>query len=541
MAATCKDTQVEIVSEITPARVIPIEERTVSVIHFLNGEDSPLQNTKKYCNLDFPLKFKIMYRPETSRTEIDRQSLLKENGEMLGQDDLLIIFCNSLVEKGKFADESIREKLFIFLIENREVFRIIPTVIYYVVCDEKRRDFLSFEDDFLNFMRNHQDLGEQVLHLLQTSTKLLNVSYEQKYEGYLKTIKVGDKIILKRQVLTKAENENKTLECEWWFSEEILKAFGCGKGRLIQQSGTCFLTAVINGLILSDSARNLCIEAMNAQVAKDLELKDIVKKPISDLACPSFAKGRATFFYNILFNIMCKNPQDRLPPTLDVFIHASAKYFCLDTTITNPSHAQYGLAGSAISALINLLYDMSIDGFVFLEQYKGKQEQFQRLTIVANTDFKLMLVRKYWLNLYSSNIDEKDLHIPKRKCCVYILPEERLKNIERTIQVGHEQTQFQLSFGLIKFKAMYLDDRIIGHVILGLFCNDIPILYDSSLNRFFDCDWTRLEEDEVQKKLLKIYKEWFHAIKEITDVFKLECGFYINQKEIEKPKEICVV
>ena len=528
-----KDTQ----SEITPLTIVPIENRTVSVIHFLNGEELPLKNKTKYCNLNTPLKFRIIYHPIDRVTTISpiARFFVNEDNKPLDENDMLMIYFNPLIEHGKYIDNDMQRIFFQFLIDNKAKLINIPTVIFYVAFDYFKGNSNLFDNEFMEFMDHYRAIGLDILSQLKTTTTFLNVSFDPQFLKKMTTFVFGDTKVLIRRPLTQLESANDILECQWWFSDEILKGFGCGKGRLLQQTGTCYLTAVVNGLLLSDAARGLCIKAMVKQLEKDDKLKETVIKPITDLACPSFSQGRLAFFYNILYNIVVKKPRDKISNTLDIFVHASAKYFSAKPTITDPTNVEYGQGGYSPSVLINLLLDMNVNGFIYIPEF-GPSIRYHNFVNIDVQDNISVLLNKLRINEYNSQVSDREqiIKMSNRNCLVTIYSGTPISQVSNVI-IAANGNKFLLCFGIIVYFYQDVKTGKVGaHAMVGLLCNDVPIVYDSDTNRFIDCNWTRFDERKNQDIMLKTMAELSAGSEIIFSKFQVFTAFYVNEKAISK-------
>lgn len=528
-----KETQ----SKITPTKIIPIEDRTITVIHFLNGEELPLKNTKKYCNLNMPLKFKVIYHAIDRATTMSpiARFFLNEDNKPLDENDILMIYFNPLIEHGRYMDNDMQRIFFQFLIDNKDKLINISTVIFYVAFDYFKSNSNLFDDEFMEYMDHYRVIGLDILSQLKTTTTFLNVSFDPHFSKKMTTFVFGDTKVLIRRPLTQMETANDILECQWWFSDEILKGFGCGKGRLLQQTGTCYLTAVVNGLLLSDSARGLCLKAMVKQLENDDKLKETVMKPITDLACPSFSQGRLAFFYNVLYNTVVKKPRDKILNTLDIFVHASAKYFSAKPTITDPANVEYGQGGYSPSALINLLLDMNVSGFIYIPEF-APTIRYHNFVNIDVQDNVTLLLDKLRNNEYKSQVSDQEqiIKMSHRNCLVTIYSGTPISRVSNEI-IAANGNKFLLCFGIIVY--FYKDvktEKVGAHAMVGLLCNDVPIVYDSDTNRFIDCNWRRFDEKKNQDIMLRTMVEMSAGSPTHFSKFQVYTAFYVNETAISK-------
>jgi hypothetical protein len=538
-------------TEIPPVSVVELKDRTIVVLHFLKDREPPLKNTNKYCNLEIDLKFNLDYRPIHFGDPINFTTNAK--GRLLNKNDMIIIYINPFVFNGQMEDKKIRIYLLEFLAQDITKFLDVPCVLFYTVFMSDLKFFSFFKDNYFAIASNLRKDPHLLYDFTSKKIKILNVYYDDRIKNLRTDIHDGQRILVKGK-LTPNELANDKLECEWWLSDELLKAFGCGRNRLKQHKSTCYLTAVINGLLLSDSARSLCIEAMNASAKGNPALQAIIKEPILKVACPSFKEGRKEFFYNILYNIVCENKRSQLRGTkLDIFIDASAKHFSLNT-VTDVTHETYGQNGEPISTIINLLFEMQIDGFVALNAKRcaemGMNRKFHNFCLLDRTMNWTKLNQSFSKNENKTAISEDDeITLHERKCFVY-LPQfpmaDPLKpvfsNVFTTSQLPFSSTTFLLCFGIISFQCRdKVTKKTMSHAVLGLICNDIYIIYDSNKNQFIDFDWTTIINKDQHAKIIKIFSDMYSEDYENFDFFKVDLAFYINKIARVDPPPSCNV
>jgi hypothetical protein len=272
---------------------------------------------------------------------------------------------------------------------------------------------------------------------------------------------------------------------------------------------------------------------MNKQAKDNDALKAIIKKPITEIACPSFSFGKKEFFYNILYNIACEDNRSSLPNILDVFVHASAKEFCSNPAIKDPAHKYYGYGGEPISTIVNLFYDMNIEGFVMLNKKKSSNERvFHNFALIDQKHKFLDINTDFIRNVYGTEIDENfEMEATERKCCIY-LPQFPLTGAYSDINSKlFFYNEFSLLFGIITFNGLEKEtNKTIGHTLLGLICNDIYIIYDSYKNEFIDFDWTKVVANGA--KISQIFSSLYENDLVNLGNFRIELALYINKKDI---------
>uniref|UniRef100_A0A6C0KTV4 Uncharacterized protein n=1 Tax=viral metagenome TaxID=1070528 RepID=A0A6C0KTV4_9ZZZZ len=549
MATSCDSMitveNLEIPTHIPPVKIIELRDRTIVVLHFLKAEEKPLKSTNAYCNLGTQFKFTLIYRPVSFRHPFNFTT--DDKGKLLGENDMVIMFCNPFVQDGKFEDVDLRTNLLLFFIENIEHLTRAPCVLFYTVKMKLKQSETFFESDLKHFLRDYPAVFSLKYSKIASKVRILNVNYTDVVlpTSMYTTLYQGNYVLIKSK-LTDKQKSSDILECQWWFSDEILKAFGCGKGRLRQFAGTCFLNSVVNGLILSDSARALCINEMNTQASADDALKTIIKKPITEIACPDFKGGRKEFFYNILYNIVCEDKQLTLPPALDVFVDVSAKLFCSNPSITNQREKGYGSGGETISAMINLVHDINIDGFIMLNIAKCSvlKKLYHKFAVVDQKDTYLELSRKLFDDVYHTQVDDTTrTKFSDKQCCLY-LPQFPMVSSTKLygvpLIITYYESTFLLCFGIISFSFTdKMKKTYSGHALLGLICNDMFLLYDSESNQFIDFDWTNMGTIDNQRSIIKILSDMYEGIELINSV-KVDMAFYIN-KSAKIPVPLCQV
>ena len=238
------------------------------------------------------------------------------------------------------------------------------------------------------------------------------------------------------------------LICQPWFEYFAENAFTCIAGRLQQISGTCYLNAILNGFILSNTARKIILNDMNTK--KNTLDTELYKKPISIDIC----EITKDYFYRLVYNMLCIGKHLELERDTD-YIQNYSKLFYEDKD-----------GGEDLPTIIRIFDDIYPNYILFIESEYNK------------------IITKGTLDFY---IYHGSIHSEHKK---------PLLNIE-----------YDIEFSVINI--IFKDDK--GHAVVGYICENIYKIYDSN-NYLYDFEWIHLMTDanlmtELKKKFSTIYKK----------------------------------
>jgi hypothetical protein len=144
--------------------------------------------------------------------------------------------------------------------------------------------------------------------------KFLNIMLDSDHRG-MKILESGGALYPYKFFLGK---QDKKLICNEWFIYFSDIAFGCIKNRLIQIAGTCYLNAILNGIILSPLARNAALHSMKKEDAAEYS------KPLNLDICE---KKDSKYLFRLLYNTVCsKVPLHKSVYHKDIIIEFSKLY-----------------------------------------------------------------------------------------------------------------------------------------------------------------------------------------------------------------------
>lgn len=347
----------------------------------------------------------------------------------------------------------------------------------------------------------------------------------------IKTYTLMDNIIVTVPVLVHSQRTE--LICVWWFQYYVGKVFGCGKGRLTQQEGTCYINSVVNGIILSKDLSSMVLMYMNMAISSDRTntLLDLIKIGASPDKCPT-SSGEILFLFRIMYSIYCKDiphtrkrgfpRQQQGTDVLDYFTPGEDFY-----AYTGPrTDGLYKKGGNPLIVIYKMLNSMRVKfavnamvaGFFMPQVYDVEPKNiFDFLDFIRTLMPVDQPLSGYDVILRISSGSFKF--------------EPILPNIEKTITVP-DGTIFDLQYCV--FSIYGPDDTSIRHSIVGYFCNGQPQTYDSATNSVNFLDWTKLNTPEVLDAVSKDYFAYRPIYQAPFPVIRLVINFcvYLNRTKI---------
>ncbi len=279
------------------------------------------------------------------------------------------------------------------------------------------------------------------------------------------------------------------LTCQPWFRKFLSRVFSCGVNRLLQLSGTCYLNAVINGIVLSPVLLNLFLSKMKEFVSKFPESKAYISLALDakDMTSCRIFKNQSSdeiqFLYRIIYNLICKSirpfPRIKYDERKDVFIQASQDYFGSTTT---------GVGGVPFATFLHFLNGSDIKFQLVMESDDGTNLVFAKL---LQTDVQITMENIHF------HIEKADLlfdteiliYLPKTSSTT-LTNESTIKMIKSLFfeeQAGMLELEVSSSMG---------DNGL--HAVSCFLCNGVPKAYDSAQNIIFEVNWFGDKKDFKQ-------------------------------------------
>lgn len=285
-------------------------------------------------------------------------------------------------------------------------------------------------------------------------------------------------------VLSKAKNNK--LTCQPWLKKFLSRVFSCGVYRLIQKSGTCYLNATINGILLSEDVRNLFLQKLDDFVSQYPESKAYISRPLSQTDMTSCKVFQGVFFneiqylYRILYNSLCKpiRPFPRVGniERKDVFESASREYF---------SPTSSGFGGTSIATILIFLLGSEIDFLLALED-KEKLIYINPRGVLDNIDTNFSVVDVY-STYYERLVANRTRKRISREVILY-LPRDNWIKPQHIDDI--KTFDFEPQIGLLYFNFTDMSqNESVGHDVTLFFCDGVPKVYDSAENFIFEADW----------------------------------------------------
>jgi hypothetical protein len=485
----------------------PCIERKICVLDFQSKVI--YTNTNNICDTDNPVGYKIMYYQITHAPE-DLDAIKIMINEV----------CTETIIYVYDTSELLYDYIKDFIIKIKDFNK---TTLFLITRDEK---FISNQ-----FLIENKITGLKILNIVSHNYLWNNLNCHCRlYTRY----EINNTNYFATEYNFTGENFMTSftlkLECTWWFKYYIAKAFDCGTGRLMQYSGTCYLNAVVNAIILSPNFRNIFITYMKRDLRQNPELHSYVKKDIYELACSTTEPNEVAYIYRIIYNICCK--QKTLTKSIDqkdLFIHASTRYFSPNT---DPTKKLYGQGGNPLEVFHYLLAKINIP-FAFFSSQLYNPPYIQSLDISKMRDNRIMQG--------IPSVNKMDIVY---KQVLYV--ENELFEVNGNMPIFEILTdknsyKFNLEFCLISITFKKKDEKnplvhdIVNHVIVGYRCNGQYKIYDSSTNFIENIDWSRLDDPNIYTQCKSIIeKYWLKnnivGVENIKNIFAV----YVNSNTIDE-------
>ena len=124
----------------------------------------------------------------------------------------------------------------------------------------------------------------------------------------------------------------------------INSIFDCGKGRLKQLNGTCYLNAVINGFILSKFTSKFLLNFMSQQPDRRMYVPFVCPNPMTE-----------KYLFTIIYNTLCRKESMSEYEDKDMLIDFSKIYYNKEKKWFHKLLLKEGEGGSSKSTLLRIL------------------------------------------------------------------------------------------------------------------------------------------------------------------------------------------
>ena len=316
------------------------------------------------------------------------------------------------------------------------------------------------------------------------------------------------------------------LQCTWWFKRFLMSIFDCGKSRLMQFGPTCYVTSVINAMILNNGLRMLVTEAINKKVRENPELVPDIKNPNSiNVSCkyalPFITPNDSTFLYiaSLFYQVVCRGKSGK-SISQEIASRESHNIFekphekLKITTGTGFVGGFPMLSIYAFFTALNINHLYVIDN-VFLQP--------QVLTVAQADYIKATMDFKSVLSQVSLSATTDCVILAKPG--INNTPVSRLPQDAMLISNGFYPVASIIS---ITGTSKTNPSSRIGHALVGFICNGVYKVYDSDDNSVQDFDWNNFSS----AGLLKLFGSEQYSNFNIK--LNIENVFYMNSAVIER-------
>lgn len=439
--------------------------RGVLVINFIENSTQSLNYSGRFCDDTEKIPYDVLY------TEIQVANYLTESvtlsqilSQVIPECSLVIMYVNGDATLAMFYD---------FITTMRQ---FVNTTAYVSASNP-----ISVPSTVL---------GLRILNIQDWPTPTLQTQ----------TVQKDDHEII--QVNLASQPQTRDLECTWWFQRSVLKAFGCGVNRLLQISGTCFLNVIVNGFLLSENPRKMLLANLDMVLVNEPGYRAILERPLEEWACPIRYMGRRSldFMNMILYRTYNKT---KIKSTFDILKITSRRFVSMNPS---PTDVLYGHGGMGTYTVLDFLQNVNFPGFIG----NHKTSDYLYLAPIPST------ARTDVYETYLTSLNKiPDLREVAR--FHYYIDKEPLvlhpKITPAHLDIGG--TTYDLEFACININ--------LGpnwHLIVGIICNGVQMIYDSYNNIFFKANWQNLNDPTVIAAIKKVFPT-------TTDSY-IEFAFYMN-------------
>ena len=319
--------------------------------------------------------------------------------------------------------------------------------------------------------------------------------------------------------------------CAWWVKLTIEK-LNCNKKKLFQYFGTCYLNAVLNGLILSDDISNIIISKMNIEIQSDEEIREYILGNINEHGrCPINNSDVTNYIYKIIYNLKCI--EEKKPLTIyhtDAIIELSKKF-----SIRPPEPIKgtiyvketSGVGGESIPTLYNILERMNIT----FAKFKNINE-FVSSDINKENCPEIICIA----TILNERMEQKREEIKSDKVKLSDIEEYNNNIINEKTITNKYGISYTLNFCVLSIKFT----SGTGHAICCFMCNGIYKIYDSGTNSLFTFDWLHCWKEEEKENKIKLSKKIGEHWKKTISSMHILVGVYVCDEK-DKIKAKCFV
>ena len=439
--------------------------RIIFVVDFLDFETRPFEVDKKYCNFETrdnqEFTYDIVYIP-------------------ISYEDMTLDIINTYSRQ--FFNEC--NTMVIYFEQKRSLFERVKATFNYSSHLGKLTKFLDFMKLFpisrTLFVATHDPSNAFDAFALQSDgfTRVINIK-PQEYLGpfYTKAERVRRQDVEYSLVESVFTLRPQRLSCASWFKRFLYTAFECGKGRLIQRSGTCYMTTVFNTMVLGETLKRIFTGALNNYVLQHPDIVPEITKSFEETVyCPLLKDDRSKVIYiaRFIYNIICK--KNYLKSFIDVFESGSDEYF---------SSSKTGLGGGRPEGVMYQLLSLLGVNFRLCNGVSFYDPVYISSELTRDTTDATIS------SIISNAHLQKSKTLSDADCVMYYDNNMLNGNPLR----GSKLDSFLIEKGfepevcVIAIRLNKKDKKTIGHGIMGFKCNGIYKVYDSGLNQIFDCNW----------------------------------------------------
>lgn len=472
----------------------PVSERIIYVIHFAGFSDI-YDFDKKYCETR-----------DLSGNYTDRNFVYNLKYELIPSDYHLQLFfsnpnliqgfsndCNLMVIYVQPGDDlSHYDRLDAFLTK-MESYPIQKTLFNY-----SKEITLESSYDPKTRILNIISMNDGSLRRL-TAGKPGRVMIEDKIFDVMR-----EKDILKLEV----SSSIRRLTCAPWLERFLYTAFECGKGRMMQHSGTCYMTSVFNMIFLGKYLKAIFTRAINDFATQNPDTIPLIKQPLETvISCPFFKddKSMAVYVSKFIYNVACN--KYHVSTAQDYFLPGSKEYFYASSI--GILEGQGGFSFSVIYRLM-MLFKINFklfNGSLFYEPIEIEHSILRNMSDLSTEMLGLDVAKM------------KSSVTPDCDCVISTKRNDQLVDV----------FNFKPEVCIIRL-TIETDKESINHVLMGFQCEGIFKVYDSGINLILDCDWYNGGENAMETLTIQLYDFWNTQgnVKFINNLPEIQYIVYVN-------------
>lgn len=416
-------------------------------------------------------------------------------------------------------EPEIRYKIIYLAIYEKDVYILISFIEKNYYLFNNSCNSLLIRSEWKNIK-----LLKQILQLLKNTNIYKTLYVSEKVDAYhfsddydLQKIVFNEHIEYYDPFPVQNESFSNYLTCTSWFQYFLGTLFQCGKGRLKQLSGTCYLNAVVNMIILTKLFKRICVQAMNNFVKNHPQYAPEIKKDLTEDFCPTLSIKtnllRTIKIFQYLYHILCNSsfPQKIKQKNIDVFIEASRKLFSSNqkhffrpSLIKKINAGEGGLSSFVLySFLINsginfayCYYDMNLyeTNYLYLQFPVPLKNEAEIQKLKAGDLNHLFLAQNEIVSLAPHSFE-----------VILLLTNEDNKNILSDMKKMYKHHNFFPESCNISIR---FEEGDAAHGITGFYCNKEFKIYDSN-NHIYNFNWAKTDLSE----LIPVLEEKYGKVK----------------------------